>query len=774
MANNKSRPARRTKASAPAADAYADFLAGKTKTAPPAGIDTTGLSFTPALKDFQRFIVELALQKGRYALFADCGLGKTLMQLEWARHVVAHTARPVLVLTPLAVAAQTVAEGEKFGIEVLRLSADASVRGVLHPGIYVTNYEQVENLDPTSFSGIVLDESSILKNFTGQTKRLLLNYFSDTPFRLACTATPSPNDHMELGNHAEFLGVMSRATMLATYFVHDGGDTSKWRLKGHAQDDFWQFVSGWASCLRTPADLEMGFDATGYVLPPLSLVEHLVEVPARANETLFEEEAVSATMFSQALRDSMEERMHAAAALALAEPGEPFIIWVNLNEEGQRLRELLPDAVEVSGSDTPERKVKNLLGFAQGAFRVLITKGKIAQFGLNYQHCARQIATADFGFEGLYQRIRRSYRFGQTRPVKVSLLTTRRMGNVMPAIRRKQLAHDQMHAQLATAISHRQSLAHSMATPDTRIERGNSFTYYLGDCCQQLANVADESVHFSIFSPPFADLYTYSGLTADMGNSANYDEFRQHFGYLVPQLHRTMLPGRLVAVHCMDLPIQKGKEGFIGLRDFSGTLIQAFQDAGFIYHDRITIWKDPVVEMQRTKALGLLHKQVKKDSSMTRTGIPDYLLVFRKRGDNPVPIRQTISVDTWQKWASPVWMDVKYGRTLQREAAREEADEKHICPLQLDTIERAIALWSNPGETVLTPFGGIGSEGYQAIKMGRKAILVELKESYFNVGVRNCRSAESGAAQLSLFELMAGAENMLASEPVTQGECVAA
>lgn len=750
---------RRTKARATAAtDSYAAFLAGKDKRAPAAGLDTRGLAFNPALKDFQRYIVELALQKGRYALFEDCGLGKTLQQLEWARHIVAYTQRPVLVLTPLAVAAQTIAEGEKFGITVHRLDCAASVAGTLPAGIFVTNYEQVENLDPQAFAGIVLDESSILKNADGQTKKLLLNYFHETPYRLACTATPSPNDHMELGNHTEFLGVMSRATMLATYFVHDGGDTSKWRLKGHAVDKFWEFVNSWASCLRNPADLQMGFDITGYELPPLELLEHLVETPGRVTESLFEEEAISATEFSQALRESLEERMQAAAAFALAEPQEPFILWVNLNEEGKRLRELLPEAVEVSGSDSPEVKAKNLLGFAAGEFRILITKRRIASFGLNYQHCARQVATADFGFEGLYQGIRRSYRFGQKRAVKVFLLTTRRMGNVMPALRRKQAEHEAMHSQMAAAVSHHHFLAHSMATPQTRVERGHSFTYYLGDCCQQLANVADKSVHFSIFSPPFADLYTYSGLTADMGNSADYEEFRTHFGYLVPQLARVMVPGRNVAVHCMDLPIQKGKEGFIGLRDFSGLIIQAFQAAGFIYHDRITIWKDPVVEMQRTKALGLLHKQVKKDSAMTRTGIPDYLLVFRAPGDNPVPIKQDISVDTWQKWASPVWMDVKYGRTLQREAARSEQDEKHICPLQLDTIERAVALWSNRGETVLTPFGGIGSEGYQAVKMGRKAVLIELKESYFEVGVRNLRAAEAGQAQLSMFDLMAGAE----------------
>lgn len=734
---------------------YIEFLASKTKKVDIVGMPTDTLTFSPLLKPFQRYVVETALQKGRYALFEDCGLGKTFQQLEWARHVADYTQRPVLVLTPLAVAAQTISEGAKFGIPVHRLNADATVAGPLLPAIYVTNYEQVEALDPTVFGGVVLDESSILKNFTGQTKRLLLNYFSETPFRLACTATPSPNDPMELGNHSEFLGVLNYASMLATYFVHDGGDTSKWRLKGHAEPLFWQWVSTWAACLSSPCDL--GFDDAGYVLPALHIEDHSVR-PASINDNgqLFHDTSVTATSFNAELRATLEDRMQLAAQLALVHHDEPLLIWINQDAEGDRLRELLPEAVEVRGSDKPSVKEARLLGFAKGEFRILITKKKIAQFGLNYQHCARQIfAALDFSFEGLYQAIRRSYRFGQTRPVTVHLITVPTMGNVRKAIADKQRAHDTMRHQLSAAISHLQEPStHMNTTPTTLVERGRDFTFYLGDCCEQIRNIESESVHFSVFSPPFADLYTYSGLTADMGNSSDYQQFTQHFSYLVPEINRILLPGRLVAVHCMDLPIQKGKEGFIGLRDFSGTIREVFEANGFVYHDRITIWKDPVVEMQRTKAMGLLHKQLKKDSAMSRTGIPDYLLVFRKRGDNPIPIRQQVSVDTWQKWASPVWMDINYGKTLQREAAREQADEKHICPLQLETIERAIALWSNPGETVFTPFGGIGSEIYQALKMGRKGVGIELKESYFCLGVRNCRSAERGNAQLSLLDLM--------------------
>jgi DNA modification methylase len=272
-----------------------------------------------------------------------------------------------------------------------------------------------------------------------------------------------------------------------------------------------------------------------------------------------------------------------------------------------------------------------------------------------------------------------------------------------------------------------------------------------GDCVEEVMKLDDESVGFIVFSPPFADLYTYSDDYRDMGNSKDYNEFKQHFGYLVPELYRVLESGRNVAVHCMDLPIQKGKEGVIGLRDFSGLILDLFSDAGFIYHSRVTIWKNPVTEMQRTKALGLLHKQVKKDSTMSRVGIPDYVLVFRKDGERNNPVHCNISVDTWQKWASPVWMDIDYGDTLNAMPARDEKDEKHICPLQLPTIERLIGLYTNEGDTVLTPFMGIGSEVYQALKMGRKGIGIELKKQYYEVAVGNIKSVTESKKQVSLF-----------------------
>ena len=281
-----------------------------------------------------------------------------------------------------------------------------------------------------------------------------------------------------------------------------------------------------------------------------------------------------------------------------------------------------------------------------------------------------------------------------------------------------------------------------------------------GDCVEEVAKLPTNSIDFSIFSPPFAELYVYSDDIRDMGNCQDYEEFFVHFQFLVKELARVVKSGRLVAVHCMDLPAMKGKDGYIGLKDFSGMLIQSFQKEGFIYHDRITIWKSPVVEMTRTKSIGLLHKTIKKDSSMSRTGIPDYILVFRNAGDNLVPITHQdtdekqenyLPVSLWQKYAEPVWYDINYSDTLQYTSARDEKDEKHICPLQLETIRRCLHLWSNEGETVLSPFGGIGSEGHESLRLKRNFIGVELKPSYYNQMQRNLQRMIDDLNQTTLF-----------------------
>lgn len=280
---------------------------------------------------------------------------------------------------------------------------------------------------------------------------------------------------------------------------------------------------------------------------------------------------------------------------------------------------------------------------------------------------------------------------------------------------------------------------------------GRDFAAYNGDCVEIMRDLPADSVHCSVYSPPFASLYTYSDDDRDMGNCANDAEFFEQYNYMIAELYRVMMPGRLVAVHCMNLTTLKSREGWIGMRDFRGDIIRAHEKAGFIFHSEVVIWKDPVVAMQRTKALGLLWKQLRKDSAVSRQGIPDYLVVFGKPGDNPQPIEHTpesFPVDKWQHYASPVWMDIDQTDTLQKESARENEDERHICPLQLGVIRRVLELWSNPGDTVLSPFGGIGSEGYVALEMGRRYIGCELKGSYYRQMVANLQSA---GAQVGLF-----------------------
>ena len=725
---------------------YLDFLESKKQQVKAKGFKVSQDELDSILFDFQKYIVQKALEKGRYAIFADCGLGKTFMQVEWSKLVQRHTGGAVLILAPLAVAGQTIEEAKRIGVTIERYA------GQTENGIYITNYEQLENIDCSLFAGVVLDESSILKNFEGKIRNKIIDGFGDTRFKLACTATPSPNDPMELGNHSEFLNVMSRNEMLSMYFVHDAGETQKWRLKKPAIQPFYDWVSQWSVMLSKPSDI--GFSAKGYDLPELNLIEKQIETEKKDNGKLFNDSAVSATDFNQELRLTKIERM-AHVVEIVNNSDENFIIWVKQNEEGEYLKKLIPDAVEVKGSDTPEHKEKMLLGFAKNEFRVLITKTKIAQFGLNYQNCRNQIfASLDFSFEGLYQAIRRSYRFGQSNDVNIYIITADTMGDVVKAIKQKQKQFEEMQTQMTESVNRTFNIEESARQiRGFKEHKTENATLQLGDCVQLIKDVPDESIGFSIFSPPFAELYTYSDELEDMGNSKNYNEFLTAFNFLVEELYRVLWSGRNVAVHCMDLPIQKGKEGFIGLRDFSGMIRAAFEAAGFIYHSRVTIWKNPVTEMQRTKALGLLHKQVKKDATMSRVGIPDYLMIFRKDGERDHPVNCAIPVDTWQQYASPVWMDIDYSNTLNARNGRGEKDEKHICPLQLDTIKRAVHLYTNEGDTVLTPFAGIGSELYQSVKLKRKAIGFELKESYFNEAVKNIETAEQQNNQLSLLTL---------------------
>lgn len=431
---------------------YRDFIRSKRR-----GVSDQGFlpsSFNQMMKQHQAASVEFALNKGMAAMFLDTGLGKSLCELEWAIQVSEETKKPVLILTPLAVASQMVREGQKFNIDARQIK-DASDVGA---GVMVANYERLGKLDPDAFGGVVLDESSILKSFAGQTRNRLMDAFSETHFKLAATATPSPNDHMELGNHAEFLGVMRQQEMLSQWFINDTSTASQeWRLKGHAVEDFWAWVASWSRCATLPSDL--GGDDTGYILPEIDRRIHVVEADRQQDVDqgmLFRIPEMSATSFHKEKRLTMKERCERAAELASHDL--PVTVWCETNDESAMLADMIDGAREVRGDMKPEQKEDLLLGFADGDFRVIVTKPKLAGFGLNWQHCAHAVfASISFSYEQHYQAVKRSHRFGQTMTVQNDIVISDTEDVIWQAINVKGKKHEEMKSRMADAMKRAQN-----------------------------------------------------------------------------------------------------------------------------------------------------------------------------------------------------------------------------------------------------------------------------------------------------------------------------
>jgi DNA modification methylase len=714
---------------------YKKFLERKQKTHVLSGFDVDESKLNKNLFEFQRFIVKRALKAGKYAIFADCGLGKTLMQLEWANQVCDYTNKPVLILAPLAVRCQTIKEAEKFGVDI--------------ESIEINNYEQIDNIDASKYGGIVLDESSILKNYSGAYKIQILELFEKTPYKLACTATPSPNDELEIGNHAEFLNIMTSQDMRAIYFTTDKelikGD--KYRLKKYAEKEFYQWISTWAVMISKPSDL--GFEDIGYSLPALKYIEKKIVTSDRDNGLLFNSVSVSATNFNDELRITKIERLSEVAQI-VNNSTENFIIWIKQNEEGEFLRKIIPEAIEVKGSDSIEYKEDKLLGFGLNKFRVLITKSKIAQYGLNYQNCNNQVfASLDFSFESLYQSIRRSHRFGQKKQVNIYLITTDTMQNVINSIQEKESKFIKMQDEMRLAII--SNTKKETKNYNRKEAEGEGYKVVLGDCVEEVSRLENDSVDYSFFSPPFGALYVFSNDPKDMSNVRNNDEFLQHFRYLIKDLLRVLKAGRLVSIHMMQSTTLLGRDGYYSIVDFRGDLIRLFQDCGFHFHAENMIRKDPKTAAIRTKNRQLMHGTTKKDSSIVRPGLADYILTFKKPGENKVPIQNNIPFDLWCKIAEPVWIDVNESDTLDYRDARASDDERHITPTQLQPIEWCYNMWCNKGEVVLSPFSGVASEGVVALRTNRKYVGIELKESYFNLSIKNLESAVLEKTQHSLF-----------------------
>lgn len=751
---------------------YSSFLQQKHVLALPMdGKTICNDEINPILFPFQKDVVTWAARKGRCAVFLDTGLGKTLIQLEWARLMNQNT----LIIAPLSVARQTVREGSKLDMDVRYIRHHDEL--VTDHKLWITNYEMINHFDFSRFGAIVLDESSILKAIDGKTRRKLIRLCESVPLRMCCTATPAPNDYIELGNHAEFLGICTQAEMLAMFFINANKEHTfiyngkayrkkgpnkggqEWRLKHHAERPFFRWLASWAICMTKPSDL--GYSNEGFELPPLNIETHYVDVDFVPEGQLFFTKLQGIGMRSQVRKATIEDRLRIAENLVNGRKDQ-WIIWAGLNKESTLLAKTFDgQCKEVTGSDPPEYKAETFEAFQDGEFRVLVTKPRIGGFGMNFQNAHNMMFFGlNDSWETWYQCIRRQWRYLQEEPVNVHVVLSNVEAPIYQNIMRKDAQAMRLRLGLIEQIRdfEKEELGMSMPKRTEYMEttvNGDEWTAMLGDACTRLQELKDDSIDLSVYSPPFADLYTYTDSERDLGNSRDWDEFFGHYAYIIREMFRITKQGRVTCVHTSDIPAMAQKDGYIGIKDFPGAVIKAYESEGWIFHGRCFIQKNPQAQAIRTHSQALLFVQLRKDSAASRPALIDQILIFRKPGENKVPIlpveNEELDNDTWVEWAHGIWTGIHETGTLQYSRARDGDDEKHICPLQLETIERCIKLYSNPGETVMTPFGGIGSEGYMAVKLGRKAILIELKESYFDVLVNNMKKAERESKTMDLF-----------------------
>lgn len=737
---------------------YQEFLKNKRFKYQSVGKEISKQEINQMLFDFQKDIVRWAVKKGRCAIFLDTGLGKTFCQLEWAR-ILGGTS---LIVAPLSVARQTIREAMKLGIAVNFAHDDDQLR----EGINITNYELIDNFS-SDLTSIVLDESSILKSISGKIKRKLIENFNDVPYRLCCTATPAPNDYIEIGNHAWFLGICTHQEMLSMFFINANKEHTidfngklyikkgsnkggtEWRIKHHAEEKFFEWMSSWAMFMMKPSDL--GYDDNGFILPELTVTPLIKNVESYQQEGCLFFMGLSGIEDRAQVRADMVDVKISMLENLINNPKDQWIVWCGLDKESKAASDLLGKwGREVKGSDSIESKVSNLEDFQDGKYMVLISKPKIAAYGMNFQNASNMVFFGlNDSWEMYYQAIRREWRFGQRNPVNVYILLTSPEHEIYKNIKRKEL----QATRLRTKMIERMKKYKKGEIMDTVIEKsnyseettvGDMWKAMRGDSAIRLKEIEDNSIDLSVYSPPFLDLFVYSDSDHDLGNCRNEDDFFHQYGFIVDEILRVTKPGRLSCVHTSDIPAMANRDGYIGLKDFPGKVIRFHQDHGWTFVGRAFIQKNPQAQAIRVKSKALLFVQMKKDSSHSRPALVDQILIFKKPGDNSVPIEpvknKELDNERWISWAHGIWTDIKETETLQYYCGRDPLDEKHICPLQLGTIERCIKLYSNPGETILTPFMGIGSEAFMAVKLKRRAIGIELKESYYKIAIQNLQS----------------------------------
>lgn len=735
---------------------YKEFLDIKNNKILFHGIDIDKNKINSILFDYQKDCVKWACKKGRCAIFLDTGLGKTFIALEYARLLNEKT----LIISPLSVARQTVNEAKKIDIDLKYIRHNEDLNNTK---LFITNYEMIDNFDLKEFGTIILDESSIIKSIGGVYKKKLIEKCKGIKYKMACTATPAPNDNVEIGNHAEFLEICTHQEMLAQFFINankehtivfDDGTMYKkkgsnkggqeWRLKHHAENKFYEWLSSWAICFTEPQELNYKYD---YKLPKLNIIKHIIksDYEYKDDDYLFFTGLKGFKDRNKIKRETINDKIKELKKII--KPNEQFIIWCLLHEESKEIKNNI-NCIEVKGQDNPDYKIKMFEDFQDKKYNILLTKGKIAGFGLNFQNANNMVFFGlNDSWELFYQCVRRMWRYGQYKEVNVHIILTNYEIEIYSNIKRKDLQAKRLKKGLIEHIKKfeegelkMQDIKFEEKYQSKRVD-GENYTAILGDSCEEIKNIESDYIDLSIYSPPFVDLYVYSDSIRDLGNCINSDIFYKQYSYIVKELLRITKQGRLTCVHCMDIPALAQKDGYIGIKDFPGDLIRLHIENGWTFYGRCFIQKNPQAQAIRTHSKALLFAQLRRDSSDSRPALVDQILIFKKDGKSEIPVNPVknneLDNEKWIQWAHGIWTGINETNTLQYYEARSEDDEKHICPLQLETIERCIKLYSNPGEIIFTPFMGIGSEIYQALRYKRKGIGVELKESYFNTAIKN-------------------------------------
>ena len=811
---------------------YQEFLNKKVIVAEDFGFEPLKLS--NKLHLHQPAIVEWALKGGRRAIFASFGLGKTFMQLEIARQCILKENKPFLIVCPLGVVGEFKRDNLKLesGFEILYITDTNGIENYENK-IYVTNYERVRkgDIDPSKFSGVSFDEASILRNLKTETTNYVLDYFRKIPYRFVATATPTPNDYIEILNYAEYLGVADRGHLLTRFFKRDSQKAGNLKLLENKKDEFWKWVSTWAVFITKPHDL--GFPDEGYDLPPLNIIEHRIDLTSDEFTTnkfgklqFFKDTTKSLVDVSREKRDSIPQRVEKTMQILEENKNENFVLWHHLESERDVLEKKLKgkDFRSVFGSQTNEKKESNIIDFSNGAYQYLITKPTIAGSGCNLQeYCNNCVFVGiDYKFNDFIQAIHRFYRFGQTKPVNVHIVYTNNEDEVFATLMRKWEQHKELQSEMIALVKEyglnseliKSQMERQIFKDGKKLIIGDA-TLYNNDTTLVHADkneIPDNSVGMILTSIPFGDHYEYSDNYNDFGHNDGNENFFKQMDFLTPNLLRVLKPGRVAAIHVKDRPRYSHQTDvqFFTIDPFSDNTVAHFRKHGFYYMGRITVTTDVVQENNQTYRLGW--GEQRKDASKMGVGIPEYILLFRKKpshtknayaddpvtkdiedyllslwqldahsywkssGDRFMSFEELKKKDVgqifraWQKYNKEsiydfkehlrvsedldelgklsklfmtlppvsnqdmVWTDIVRTNTLNAKQVSSKK-EKHICPLQLDIIERLINRFTNKGDVVDDPFGGLFSTAYKSLEMGRKAISVELNSEYFADGV---------------------------------------